>query len=103
YRRRPLGTARSGALARRAANLRPAHRRGPVRRPSLHRAGPPGRRRGRATARVAGRALRDPGALGVAAPASRGGARTPHGDAEAEHDYADAAALRREIAGWFNP
>src|SRR5213076_2796504 len=23
--------------------------------------------------------------------------------AEAEHDYADAAALRREIAGWFNP
>ena len=23
--------------------------------------------------------------------------------AEAEHDYADATVLRREIAGWFNP
>src|SRR5438876_12107014 len=76
-RRRRLGAARARTLARRATGLRPAHWRDAVRRPPPDRAGSPDRRRGRAFARLAGDALRDPGALALAAPAPRGGARAP--------------------------
>src|SRR2546421_337342 len=75
------GTLRPGARGALSVLRRPARHREESVDPSAP--APRGPRRGRAAARVAGNAVRDPGALGAAAPAPRGGARTPRGDAGA--------------------